>query len=178
MTQSSNAISLEGTGTHAEPQPVAPRPFESTGISTGAKPAFGSGSTSVPIMPRVETVIPRPALVPIGKATGRSLIPLEEWEGVVDWVDGDEFGATLTDASGTEREFGEFSIEDEVSHDDEPLVSPGAVFYWTIARARSESGQRSLVSLIRFRRLPAWSHKEILDGQDKAAALARRLGIS
>jgi len=107
-------------------------------------------------------------------------VPLQEWEGVVDWVDGDEFGATLADMTrpdAHELEQDTFSME-EVRRDDEELVKPGAVFYWTIALVTSDVGQRSYASFVRFRRLPAWRTQDVREARERASELARRLNLA
>ncbi|MFN0154161.1 MAG: hypothetical protein ACKVUT_07255 [Gaiella sp.] len=105
-----------------------------------------------------------------------SVEPLQEWEGVVEWVDGGVFGARLTDLTKTgEDEFAQFEL-DEVSQGDVRLISPGAVFYWTIARETSGAGQRKHVSMIRFRRLPAIRATRRKGVQQEADWISQRLG--
>jgi len=107
-----------------------------------------------------------------------SLEPLQEWEGVVEWLEGDTFGARLTDlTSPGEDEFTEFALN-EVSDHDLALAVTGAVFYWTIARETSRFGQRRHVSMIRFRRLPAARAALRIDVQREAESIADELGIS
>ena len=98
----------------------------------------------------------------------------------MDWVDGDEFGATLADMTrpdAHELEQDTFSME-EVRRDDEELVKPGAVFYWTIALVTSDVGQRSYASFVRFRRLPAWRTQDVREARERASELARRLNLA
>jgi len=88
-------------------------------------------------------------------------IPLQKWEGVVDQVKSDYFIARLVDQTGTTPdELAEFML-DEVSKGDRTLVKPGAIFYWNIGYEESLGGQRKRSSIIRFRRLPAWSAHEL-----------------
>ena len=48
-------------------------------------------------------------------AVDTSLEPLQEWEGVVEWLEGDTFGARLTDlTSPGEDEFTEFALDEVV----------------------------------------------------------------
>jgi hypothetical protein len=104
------------------------------------------------------------------------LTPLQEWEGVVLEVSVEGFLARISDASGDhEDEEVELSSE-EVSEIDRPLVEPGAIFYWTIGyRQRLPIGTRERVSRLRFRRLPAWTKRELEEARDRAAELAREL---
>lgn len=88
-------------------------------------------------------------------------IPLQKWEGVVECVTDDYFVARLVDQTGEmPDEVAEF-ILDEVSTADRSLVKLGAIFYWNIGYEESIGGQRKRSSIIRFRRLPAWSAHEL-----------------
>jgi hypothetical protein len=88
----------------------------------------------------------------------RSLAPISHWEGVVERVSGDRFFCRLTplndDDERNKVEFTEFEVDDLANESDIPLVQPGAIFYWTIGRARNAAGTITNVSLVRFRRLP------------------------
>jgi hypothetical protein len=84
-------------------------------------------------------------------------------------VSGQTFWARLydrtTDARDEEAEF----FLDDVSVDDLPLLAPGAVFYWSVGYFDSPTRERSRQSLLRFRRLPAWSRKDIARLQARVA---------
>jgi hypothetical protein len=120
-----------------------------------------------------------PPIFPPSPNGHASFEPLQEWEGVVDWVKGRAFGATLTDLTspGEAEEEAEFSFDEIVSLGDEPFIKPGAVFYWTIGRARNRWGQRTNISLVRFRRLPAWTARELSEAQERAEAVSKKLGL-
>ena len=60
---------------------------------------------------------------------------------------------------------------DEVSDDDLELLSPGAIFYWTVGYQVSPAGTRKRFSQIKFRRLPAWTRKDL----DRVRASAKTL---
>jgi hypothetical protein len=102
--------------------------------------------------------------------------PLQKWEGVVLEVKDNNFTARLVDQSSpsTADEEVELSLE-EISPDDLALVAPGAIFYWSIGYETTSSGQRKRSSVIRLRRLPAWSAKDIETAQAKASELYKAL---
>jgi len=91
-------------------------------------------------------------------------------------VRGNSFTARLVDQSnpGTADEEVELSLE-EISPDDLALVAPGAIFYWNIGYETTSSGQRKRSSVIRLRRLPAWSAKDIETAQTRASELYKAL---
>lgn len=60
---------------------------------------------------------------------------------------------------------------DEVSEDDLPLVTPGAVFYWSIGYYVGTNRQKRRISVIRFRRLPAWTEEELQQANQQAEHL-------
>lgn len=101
---------------------------------------------------------------------------LQKWEGVVLEVREDSFLARLVDLTrpGPDEE-AEFSL-DEISKEDRPLVRPGAIFYWNIGYHESYSGQRTRVSIIRFRRLPAWTQEEIEAARQEAERIRTSIG--
>jgi hypothetical protein len=102
---------------------------------------------------------------------------LQQWEGVVQEVTGDEFSAVvrdLTDPNHAEEE-AVLAIQ-EVTPDDLPLLAPGAIFYWSIGYRTSRVGQVDRVSTIRFRRLPAWSRLDLQRRDQRATALMERFG--
>lgn len=84
------------------------------------------------------------------------------WEGVVEELGDAELVARLYDLTDPSREpeVATFSL-DELSDDDLPLAKPGAVFYWSIGHRIEPHGQKKAESVIRFRRLPAWSTGDI-----------------
>lgn len=102
---------------------------------------------------------------------------LQKWEGHVVSVSEADFTATLVDLTqpGVEEEV----VLDlsEVSEDDVPLVQPGAVFYWSVGYRVEQSGERSRSSVIWFRRLPAWTDKDIERARERASGLKAKLGL-
>ncbi len=105
------------------------------------------------------------------------LQPLQKWEGAVLEVDDTTFRVRLVDLTG-ERPEEEMELEkDELSDFDLDLLEPGAIFYWTIGYRRElPRGARERVSLIRFRRFPAWSRRELASAHKRAEEARRELG--
>jgi hypothetical protein len=104
-------------------------------------------------------------------ATGQSRL-LQQWEGTIVEVSDTDFVAVIrdkTDPSSPEEE-ATFSF-DQVSPADRQLAVSGGVFYWSIAYEDTITRTRKTVSIIRFRRLPAWSRRDI----DRVDREARRL---
>ncbi|MDA8305754.1 MAG: hypothetical protein M0Z81_02845 [Deltaproteobacteria bacterium] len=101
---------------------------------------------------------------------------LQMWEGIVTKITSDSFFAKLVDLySGNPDEEAEFAI-DEIDHGDIHLFEIGAVFHWNIGYHESKGGQRTKQSIIRFRRLPAWTKREIEDVRKRAAEIRDSLG--
>jgi hypothetical protein len=105
-----------------------------------------------------------------------TFISLQKWEGIVLDVMTDAFLARLIDLTrkGADEE-AEFPM-DEISAEDKPLVRPGAIFYWNIGYHTSYSGQRTRTSIMRFRRLPAWTQREIDAAKQEAERIGKAIG--
>lgn len=103
---------------------------------------------------------------------------LQKWEGTVSAIAEGEFVAVIRDLTipSLPEEEATFSME-EVSEADRSLLALGAVFYWSIGYELTLSGNRQRVSLIRLRRLPAWTRREIEDVRRDAEKLAHLFGI-
>ena len=101
----------------------------------------------------------------------------QQWEGAVESIENGEFEAILTDLTDKSRpaEYATFSV-DELSDDDRRLLQVGAVFYWTIGYEtdRRDGGRRGFTA-VRFRRIPAWSRREVDAMYTKADALLASL---
>lgn len=103
-----------------------------------------------------------------------SLEPLQEWEGYVSNIAETFFTARLVDKTqgkSVEEEEADFLIGD-LSDEDRQLLVPGAVFRWVIGYQRTISGTKRRVSQITFRRLPAWTRKELQAARSRAEELA------
>ncbi|MCW2973530.1 MAG: hypothetical protein JWN72_1803 [Thermoleophilia bacterium] len=96
----------------------------------------------------------------------------QEWEGVVVEVREDSFVARLVDARGSGPDEEAEILIDEVSSFDLPLMIPGSIFYWGIGYREENSGQRTRASILRFRRLPSWSKRDIARIEARSAELA------
>jgi hypothetical protein len=102
---------------------------------------------------------------------GRFLL-LQQWEGYVLKVNEDTFTALVYDQTNPKNDPEEVElIIEEVSLFDHPLLQDGAVFYWSIGYNDQANGQRVRSSIIRFRRVPAWSRKDLKKIKEKASAL-------
>jgi hypothetical protein len=110
------------------------------------------------------------------KQNHRRFQVLQQWEGIIVSIDGQEFEARLHDLTkpSNSEEIATFSLK-EISQADRALVAPGAVFYWTIGYEMREGGQITNVSEIRCRRTPPWSEQELKTIKEKASKLYQQL---
>lgn len=117
-----------------------------------------------------------PSTTPQSPAS-RSLQPLQEWEGYVTEVKKDSFIARLIDVTkgaSTEGEVAEFSLS-EIREDHLSLIVEGAVFRWVIGYLRSVSGEKQRISDLVFRRLPAWTKRDIDAAKTKAKIMIQEI---
>jgi hypothetical protein len=116
--------------------------------------------------PTTHFMVKRPSVSLLDK-----FIALHKWQGIVLEVGNGSFFAKLVSLNGKDPdEEAEFSVE-EVSKDDWPFIRAGAVFYWSIGYFDFHKGQRLRASIIRFRRLPAWTRKELDDANKRATEI-------
>lgn len=102
---------------------------------------------------------------------------LERWEGVVDELKGNEIFVRLySDSIPNCHETAVLSTND-VDPDDRELLVPGGVFYWSIGYRDGPSG-RETISVMRFRRLPAWDEKRLNKVRREADELFKHFGSS
>lgn len=94
---------------------------------------------------------------------------LQKWKGVVVEVRQDTFLAQIVSIDENSSQEAEIYIE-EVGQEDQALIEPGAVFYWTIGYLNKASGTLR-ASIIRFRRLPTWTKRELEAADAKANEL-------
>ncbi|MDP2815251.1 MAG: methyl-accepting chemotaxis protein, partial [Rectinemataceae bacterium] len=129
---------------------------------------LGERDSSIIQKPKVN----RPYLRSVASHKRISFILLQQWEGRVIQVSANDFTAIVADKTNTSNDDEEivFDIEDVLDEDRE-LITPGAVFYWSIGYDDS-SGSRRRVSQILFRRLPGLSNREIKEAEKKALEFA------
>jgi len=98
---------------------------------------------------------------------------LQFWEGRVTDIFDNTFSAIISDKTNPDLpdELVTLDIE-EVTPSDLSLLTLGSVFYWSIRYADFPGRGRSKESKIRFRRLPAWTQKEINRAIDTGTELA------
>ena len=103
-------------------------------------------------------------------------VSLQKWEGVVTEVGKEIFHARLLDLTESNpEEETDFSIDD-VSEDDRGLIKPGSVFYWSLGYLTTRTGQVIRSSIVKFRRLPAWTESEMKKAQEQAKEVSQRIG--
>jgi len=98
---------------------------------------------------------------------------LQQWEGTVVEVSKEEFTSRLVSLTGSMPDKIATISKEEVSDPDQDLVKPGSVFYWTIGYRIELHGQKSLNSVIKFRRLPSWTRREIKQIEEIATSFDR-----
>ncbi|MGH9875710.1 MAG: hypothetical protein ACRD9S_24905 [Pyrinomonadaceae bacterium] len=95
---------------------------------------------------------------------------LESWVGRVMEVDQNNSNFTamvISELHSETREVAEFTFE-EISEDDQSLVKPGAMFYWSVGYQINEFNGRSTASTLRFKRLRHWTRKELEHAEVRA----------
>jgi hypothetical protein len=110
-----------------------------------------------PLPPRGPVIVRRP--VPPIREKERLI---QHWEGTVVSTTRKTFVAQLSDVMHPDMPALRVTLDtDEVSDDDLPLIRPGAIFDWTISHQTRVHGQKDTLVRIRFRRLPAWSKRDL-----------------
>jgi len=114
-------------------------------------------------------IINFPEFTPV-RTLPHAFVVLAEWEGSVLTVEADKITAQLTPISGVEKVAQDADVPcEEISEDDRELVRVGALFRLAVGYEIA-NGTRTRFSRIVFRRLPAWTRRDIED----ADALAER----
>jgi len=103
-------------------------------------------------------------------------ISLQKWLGVVTGIGKRNFSADLINLThkGYDEET-EISIE-EITDEDREFIKLGSYFYWSIGYHHSYTGQRTRMSQIRFRRLPAWNKSVLKEAETNAKKTAKLFG--
>lgn len=109
-------------------------------------------------------VVPTPqtASVQESKRARAIFLPLQEWEGTVIRLLDDAFVGSMVDLSEKEKGFqdeAEFPLSD-LPPDAQPLLKVGAIFRWSIGYSIVD-GTRYRASKIVFRRMPAWTRRDL-----------------
>ncbi len=141
---------------------LPPTPLNQESVSDGRSPGVPCGAT---FRPRLMLAVP---------GSAPRLKTRQLWEGTVTEVRADGFAAVLSDKTnpGTPDEQASFDFDNtEISPEDLRLINPGSTFYWVIGNERTVAGQVKNVSMVQFRRLPAWSQRRL----DHVADRARRI---
>jgi hypothetical protein len=148
------------------------------GDSSAKPPQEANYSTARKGRPATSERLPEPPIIwlPTLKPTLDYLLALQKWEGTVLDRGKDSFLARLTDRNRVGPDEEAEILLDEVSEDDLPLVTPGAVFYWSIGYYVGTNRQKRRISVIRFRRLPAWTEEELRLANQQAEHLRDLLG--
>ncbi|WP_155942703.1 hypothetical protein [Pseudoxanthomonas suwonensis] len=101
-------------------------------------------------------------------------VDVQFWEGIVLDVEDDEITVRLTDKTSGQPDCEASLSLSEVDEEDRDLVREGAVFYWHVGYEMRPSG-RKRSSMIRFRRMPAWTKTDLKRVENRADELFKRL---
>ncbi len=150
---------------------------ESCGTSSGGSDESPSGNQTA-LFSRKD-FRQRTRVIPVCEPTvapQKSFQPLQQWEGVVTSINDDSIGVELKDLTNPNHpvEFAELPMSD-ISNADRRLLELGSVLYWSIGYERSPGGTIRRVSVVRMRRSPRWSRREVDAISAKAAALFTRM---
>lgn len=88
-------------------------------------------------------------------------IALQKWEGIVTDIQDDIFIARLFDKTNDNIEEEAEILINDLHDDDLKLLKPGAVFYLSLGYIIKSTGQKIRGPIIKFRRIPAWTNKEL-----------------
>lgn len=127
------------------------------------------------------TAIPPDIIRKLEKAEARprrTLIPIEEWEGYVENIDGDKFIVSMVNlrSKSTVPEEQATFTKDDVSKDQQELIVEGAAVYLTLGRELLPSDQVRTVSELYFPKPPTRTVEDYQLARQKAKALLK--GIS
>ena len=106
-------------------------------------------------------------------AERRTLSPLGEWEGFVEKIEDDGFVVRMVDVkskTSLPEELARFSKSEVADHQKERL-RVGAIVRWVVGLEKLPTGQRRRVSELHFRRLPAYTRRDLQRATQKAMEL-------
>lgn len=118
-----------------------------------------------------------PVPVAVANTLDADAAVIQIWEGTVLSVDPEakSFVADLRAKIGTVPEHrGELSLQ-YVAPQDEDLVREGAVFYLTLYNRRKKGGTIENSQELRFRRLPSWSHSQLVKVEEISSRLRAKM---
>ena len=98
----------------------------------------------------------------------------QRWVGTVLEVREDRFIGKLQDLTNPGTEEIEEFLKSKISPEDLPLLSRGAIFYWSIGDVMTNSQLEGKV-ILRFRRAPDWTTEEIDEVADDSKELLKRI---
>ena len=128
-------------------------------------------------VPEIGELLTLPVRAPTPGNRQSQFHALEKWEGRVTELGDTWFRAALFGLPDhTVEDSAVFDIE-EVNEADVSMLRPGAVFYWSIGYLEQPSGQRYRSSLIRFRRLPAWTTQDRARAEQRAVELRKAIQV-
>ncbi len=97
------------------------------------------------------------------------------WEGTVTQVSNGGFIAVVSDKTDPTNPQEQVSFDlGDVSDEDHELVRVGSSFYWIIGRERTGGTVRN-VSIVQFRRVPAWTASAMSKASERARRFAEVL---
>lgn len=112
---------------------------------------------------------------PIPKRSREYFNALQKWEGFVTEIEDEVFRSRLVPIIGQGDEQEAEIYISEVTEEDRSMIKVGSVFYWSIGYLERPSG-RLRASIIRFRRLPKWTAKEIDEASKRVKNLKELFG--
>jgi hypothetical protein len=115
-----------------------------------------------------------PEVAPTATKYGSILHTRQLWEGTVTDVRSTGFSAVLSDKTNPANpdEHAAFDFDNvEISADDFPLVSSGAAFYWIIGTEKTAGGTVKNISIVQFRRVPAWTRSALSEAAERAKSI-------
>lgn len=124
-------------------------------------------------MHRRQSRVPR--VIPPEQPQRLGFILLQKWEGVVIEADSESFTAQLIDSSDRLPPHDATFSRSELPANEQSLIEPGATFVWTLGY-RQIGSTRERASVIYFRRLPAWTEREIIQAEQNGAKLLGTIG--
>ncbi len=107
----------------------------------------------------------------------RTLTPIAEFEGYVEYITEDKFSVRMVDVRSNSPlpvDHADFRKLDICEYD-QHLLKEGAIVRWVIGRERLHTGQVRNVSELYFRRLPAHSERDYKRAYKKAEALVEAI---